>query len=72
MGGTCRGGFPTIHLSITPAPQFRMASLTGFAPVISRMRGGHVDWTTPQGQKSGLASLAPRCSGLGFPNAAYD
>jgi len=41
MGGTCRGGFPTIHLSITPAPQFRMASLTGFAPVISLMRGRH-------------------------------
>ena len=30
-----------------------MASLTGFAPVISCMRGRHVDWTTPQGQKFG-------------------
>src|SRR6266576_7146747 len=27
----------------------RMASLTGFAPVISCMRGRHVGWTTPQG-----------------------
>src|SRR6266478_6517275 len=26
-----------------------MASLTGFAPVISCMRGRHVGWTTPQG-----------------------
>ena len=31
----------------------RMASLTGFAPVISCMRGRHVGWTTPQGQKAG-------------------
>ena len=30
-----------------------MASLTGFAPVISCMRGRHVGWTTPQGQKDG-------------------
>ena len=29
----------------------KLASLTGFAPVISCMRGRHVDWTTPQGQK---------------------
>ena len=29
----------------------KMASPTGFAPVISCMRGRHVDWTTPQGQK---------------------
>jgi len=58
--------FPVNH-----APM-KMASLTGFAPVISCMRGRHVGWTTPQGQKSELASLAPRCSGLGFPNAAYD
>src|SRR5882672_5593521 len=28
----------------------RMASLTGFAPVISCMRGRHVGWTTPPGQ----------------------
>ena len=28
-----------------------LASLTGFAPVISCMRGRHVVWTTPQGQK---------------------
>jgi len=27
----------------------KVASLTGFAPVISCMRGRHVDWTTPQG-----------------------
>ena len=27
----------------------KMASLTGFAPVISCMRGRHVGWTTPQG-----------------------
>ena len=31
----------------------KMASLTGFAPVISCMRGRHVDWTTPQGQNNG-------------------
>ena len=29
----------------------QMASLTGFAPVISCMRGRHVGWTTPQGQE---------------------
>jgi hypothetical protein len=29
----------------------KLASLTGFAPVISYMRGRHVDWATPQGQK---------------------
>ena len=29
----------------------KLASLTGFAPVISCMRGRHVDWATPQGQK---------------------
>ena len=29
----------------------KLASLTGFAPVISCMRGRHVVWTTPQGQK---------------------
>ena len=39
--------FPVNH-----APM-KMASLTGFAPVISCMRGRHVDWTTPQGQKDG-------------------
>ena len=39
--------FPVNH-----APR-KMASLTGFAPVISCMRGRHVDWTTPQGQKDG-------------------
>jgi hypothetical protein len=37
--------FPVNH-----APM-KMASLTGFAPVISCMRGRHVVWTTPQGQK---------------------
>ena len=37
--------FPVNH-----APM-KMASLTGFAPVISCMRGRHVGWTTPQGQK---------------------
>ena len=31
----------------------KLASLTGFAPVISCMRGRHVGWTTPQGQKDG-------------------
>ena len=31
----------------------KMASLTGFAPMISCMRGRHVGWTTPQGQKDG-------------------
>src|SRR5882724_2385877 len=36
--------FPVNH-----APM-KMASLTGFAPVISCMRGRHVDWTTPQGR----------------------
>jgi hypothetical protein len=29
---------------------WRVASLTGFAPVVSCMRGRRVDWTTPQGQ----------------------
>ena len=29
----------------------KLASLTGFAPVISCMRGRHVVWTTPQGRK---------------------
>jgi len=29
----------------------KLAFLTGFAPVISCMRGRHVDWATPQGQK---------------------
>ena len=28
----------------------KLASLTGFAPVISCMRGRHVVWTTPQGR----------------------
>src|SRR6185295_13475325 len=37
--------FPVNH-----APM-KMASLTGFDPVISCMRGRHVVWTTPQGQK---------------------
>ena len=31
----------------------KLVSLTGFAPVISCMRGRHVGWTTPQGQKDG-------------------
>ena len=31
----------------------KLASLTGFAPVISCMRGRHVDWTTPQGLAKG-------------------
>jgi len=35
--------FPVNH-----APM-KLASLTGFAPVISCMRGRHVGWTTPQG-----------------------
>jgi hypothetical protein len=29
----------------------KLASLTGFAPVISCLRGRRVGWTTPQGQK---------------------
>ena len=29
----------------------KLASLTGFAPVFSCMKGRRVDWTTPQGQK---------------------
>ena len=29
----------------------KLVSLTGFAPVVSCMRGRHVDWTTPQGRK---------------------
>ena len=36
--------FPVNH-----APM-KLVSLTGFAPVISCMRGRHVGWTTPQGQ----------------------
>ena len=43
--------FPANH-----APM-KMASLTGFAPVISCMRGRHVGWTTPQGQTLNLAEL---------------
>ena len=38
--------FPANH-----APM-KLASLTGFAPVISCMRSRRVVWTTPQGQKS--------------------
>src|SRR5260221_13448425 len=34
--------FSTLHLGL--------ASLTGFAPVISCMRGRHVVWTTPQAE----------------------
>jgi hypothetical protein len=34
----------------------RLASLTGFAPVISCLRGRRVGWTTPQGQKMVRAS----------------
>src|SRR5215469_12894141 len=37
--------FPVNH-----APM-KLASLTGFAPVISCMRGRHVGWTTPQGPR---------------------
>ena len=37
--------FPVNHAPL------KLASLTGFAPVISCMRGRHVGWTTPQGQK---------------------
>ena len=48
--------FPVNH-----APM-KLASLTGFAPVISCMRGRHVGWTTPQGQEmvraKGFAPLA--------------
>ena len=36
-----------------------MVSLTGFAPVISCMRGRRVDWTTPQGQKWWERSVPP-------------
>ena len=39
--------FPVNH-----APM-KMASLTGFAPVISCMRGRHVGWTTPQRLQNG-------------------
>ena len=34
----------------------KLVSLTGFAPVISCMRGRRVGWTTPQGQKMVRAS----------------
>ena len=36
--------FPVNHAPL------KLASLTGFAPVISCMRGRHVGWTTPQEQ----------------------
>src|SRR5258708_4168279 len=49
----------------------QMASLTGFAPVISCMRGRHVGCTTPQGQKWILASHTSRARGLCFPKATY-
>ena len=38
-----------------------LASLTGFAPVISCMRGRNVFWATPQGRK--LVSEMVRASG---------
>ena len=38
------------------AARRRLASLTGFAPVISCLRGRRVGWTTPQGQKMVRAS----------------
>ncbi len=33
----------------SPKAPIKLASLTGFAPVISCKRGRHVGWTTPQG-----------------------
>lgn len=36
-----------------------LASLTGFAPVISCMRGRRVGWTTPQGQVERVNGVAP-------------
>src|ERR1035437_3868150 len=41
----------------------RLASLTGFAPVISCMRGRHVGWTTP-GRQTGLQDQVPWSSSL--------
>src|ERR1019366_8259425 len=49
LPGSKPGGSATPR---TPRAE-RMASLTGFAPVISCMRGRHVGWTTPQGLQNG-------------------
>lgn len=37
----------------------KLASLTGFAPVISCMRGRRVGWTTPRGQVERVNGVAP-------------
>src|SRR6266545_7060888 len=49
--------FPVNHAPL------KLASLTGFAPVIPCMRGRHVGWTTPQGQKwwGGSGECCPLC-----------
>ena len=49
----------------------RLASLTGFAPVISCMRGRRVGWTTPQGQGRKLQapnSKSQRSTKIQAPN----
>src|SRR6185295_20276718 len=42
---------PSERIAENALRAIELASLTGFAPVISCMRGRHVVWTTPQGQK---------------------
>ncbi len=53
---------PSAFFILHSAFFIQMASLTGFAPVISCMSGRHVGWTTPQGQ-NGEGGFAPptRC-----------
>ena len=40
---------PSERIAENALRAIELASLTGFAPVISCMRGRHVVWTTPQG-----------------------
>jgi len=56
-----RAGFQEKCIAQNALGAVKLASLTGFAPVISCMRGRHVIWTTPQGQ-----------NGAGGRNRAFD
>lgn len=50
---------PSERIADNALGAMKLASLTGFAPVISCMRGRRVGWTTPQGQVERVNGVAP-------------
>jgi hypothetical protein len=50
---------PSERIADNALGAMKLVSLTGFAPVISCMRGRRVGWTTPQGQVERVNGVAP-------------